>query len=201
MNHDIKLPSIAATVTVTVGDFDAWKKTFEARAEARKNAGILGHHINRSADDPGVVSVYLPASDRGKLEGFLADMTARMQKSGVSDTPSIALLVPQEDRATRGRALAAAMLSFDVESYDRWKSAFDSGVELRKRGGVVGWAVNRSAANPNRVLVYLQAESAETLRALVTSSELAAGMQKAGVVSAPQITFLHYTGHSAQYAS
>ena len=195
------LPPIILKVTTKVHDFDAWKKAFDGRVDARREAGILGHNITRGTDDPSLVSVYLPAVDREKLEVFVADMEARMQKSGLTDPPTISLLVPQEERAVHGRQVAAAMLIFDVESYDQWKSSFDSGVEFRKRGGVIGYAVNRSATNPNQVVVFLQAESADKLRELVTSSELAAGMQKAGVRGAPEITLLQDLGLAAQYVN
>jgi quinol monooxygenase YgiN len=195
------LPPIVLKVTTKVHDFDAWKKAFDGRVDARREAGILGHNITRGTDDPSLISVYLPALDRAKLDAFVADMETRMQKSGLTDAPIISLLAPQEERAVHGRSVPAAMLTFEVESYDQWKSMFDSGVEFRKRGGVIGYAINRSVTNPNQVVVFLQGESAEKLRAHVTSSELATGMQKAGVRGAPQIVLLQDLGLGAKYAS
>ena len=155
------LPKIAASI---ITDFDAWKRAFEADAP-----GILARHVHRSVDDPRLVCVVLAAADRESLERFLGH-------------GEIELLVPQEDRATTtAAAAAAALVSFDVESYERWKAAFDAILETRRRASVVGHVVSRSAANPNRVVVYFQAESASQLRAMFESNALTSAMKKAGV--------------------
>ncbi len=60
----------------------------------------------------------------------------------------------------------------------------------RKQAGIIGYAVNRRADKPNTVVVYLQAESLDQLKAFASSPDLKAAMQKAGVVGAPQINFV-----------
>jgi hypothetical protein len=203
MSADTTLPTIAVTLTHRIADFDAWQKAFEAHAAERRKAGILGHHIMRSADQPELVSVYLPANDRSSLERFLAsgDLEAQMRKVFVTEMPQWLLLVPQERRTVSGRAPAAASVTFRVEDYARWKASFDAGRERRDRASIVGYSVSRTLAEPNRVFVYLQAESAEQLRAMLGSSEFAANQQRAGVRSTPEVRFLEETGHTAQYAS
>lgn len=54
---------------------------------------------------------------------------------------------------------------------------------------MVGHAVNRVAANPNVVVVYLQAASLDALRAFAASPDLKKVMKGAGIVGAPDITF------------
>jgi hypothetical protein len=195
MNTDSRLPTIAATVTQRIRDFDAWKKAFDAHAAERQKAGILGHHILRSADEPEFVSVYLSATDRSSLERFLAgsDLKTKMRDVGITEAPQSLLLVPQEQRTVRGRGLASASVTFEVEDYARWKAAFDGGREGRERAGIVGHAVDRTVADPNRVVVYFQAESTERLRARLGSPAVAAGQQKAGVRSAPEVRFFEET--------
>jgi quinol monooxygenase YgiN len=180
----IVIPKIAASITHHVDDFDAFMKAFEAESSERKDAGILEHYVHRSVDDEGLVCVYLTAVDRGRLERFLGKADPKALQ------PSVELLVPQEDRASKGVAVAAALSSFDVESYDRWKAAFDANVETRRRASVVGYAISRSAANPRRVVVYLQAESAPQLRAMFATNELTSVMKKAGVCSPPEVRIL-----------
>jgi hypothetical protein len=176
-----KRATIAATLMSRVTDFAAWKTAFAAGASRREEAGILGHHIGRGADDPGHVCVLVAATDRDRLERFLA---------GVGGVQEIALLWPQEDRLDWSRPLAAALLSHEVEDYDRWKAMFDAGRETRQRAGVVGHVVARSARDPSQVLVYLQAESTDELRTLLTSSGLAVKMQRAGVTAPPRVSYL-----------
>ena len=45
--------------------------------------------------------------------------------------------------------------------------------------------------NPNVVVIYLQAESLEALRAFAAAPELKAVMAAAGVVGAPDLSFVH----------
>jgi quinol monooxygenase YgiN len=195
MTTNTSLAPIAASVTFRVVDFAAWKKGFDSHEQVRRQAGILGLQINRGTDDPGLVCVFSHATDRDKLQAFLTsdDLKAREREAGVLGPPSIELLVPQEDQAVRGKTLASTVALFEVESYDRWKAAFDAGRELRTRAGIIGHAINRSATNPNRVCVYLQAETAAQLRALHGSAELAASMKKCGVIMPPQIHYLTET--------
>jgi hypothetical protein len=194
------LPPIAAICTGNVADFDAWRPQFDATAHLRKEAGVLGHHIDRSADDPRLAVTYLAASDRTRLEGLLLapELRARLKAAGVTEIEHT-IVVPQEDRTVRSGTHASAMSSFDVEDYARWKAAFDAGAETRRRATIVGHAVCREAERPNRVTVYLQAESAEKLRALLTSDDLREAMRKAGASTPPAISYLKDLGLWAQY--
>jgi quinol monooxygenase YgiN len=191
MTTTTALPPIAATVTFRVADFAEWKKAFDSHEEARRQAGILRQQIHRGTDDPNLVCVYAAASDRGKLQGFFAsdELAARQRAAGILGPPSVVLLVPQESRTVHDRKLAAAMVTHEVEDYDRWKATFDADGEGRTRAGIVGHGIARSATNPNVVVVYVQADSTAQLRALLGSSELAARMQKAGVRSTPEISY------------
>jgi quinol monooxygenase YgiN len=103
--------------------------------------------------------------------------------------PVVVPLSPQDDRAVR-KPGAGAIVVHDVADYATWKRAFDQHEPTRKQAGIIGYAVNRRADNPNTVVLYLQAESIDQLKAFASSADLKATMQKAGVVSAPQITFV-----------
>jgi hypothetical protein len=49
--------------------------------------------------------------------------------------------------------------------------------------------VNRGAEDPNLVVIYLQANTVDQLRAFTSSADLKETMTNAGVTSAPSITF------------
>ena len=70
------------------------------------------------------------------------------------------------------------------------KRGFDADGDARRKAGIIGHAVNRSVRNPNLVIVYLQAESLDSLRAFAGSAEVKAVMKEAGVVGAPEINFV-----------
>lgn len=185
------LPAAAALVTHKVKDYSAWRPVFDGHGTARKQGGIVGHHVNRLADDPNTVSVYLPAGSTDALVAFATSDTLKeaMKKGGVVGEPKVLLLTPKEQR-TVSKPAPGAVVVHDVADYDAWKRVFDEHDPKRKQAGIIGYAVNRRTDNPNTIVVYLQADSLDQLRAFVSSADLKSVMERAGVIGAPQITFV-----------
>lgn len=188
MSH---VPPLAILVTHQITDFAQWKAAFDGHQPARKEASMLGHHINR--DSGTEVCVYLPATDRAKVQAFLdsPDLRTTMQGAGVTQPPRIDWLKPIEDSHIATRPTAAILVTHDVADFDAWKRVYDGLDGLRRDHGVIGAAVNQALDNPNRVIVYHQAETLAELQAFVASPALKAGMAAGGVKSAPTIRFLH----------
>lgn len=80
-----------AVVMHRVGDFEAWKEAFDAHGTSRARAGILGHAVNRSVDDPNLVIVYLQAESIDDLQEFAtsADLKAVMKGATVQGSPDV----------------------------------------------------------------------------------------------------------------
>jgi quinol monooxygenase YgiN len=57
-----------ALITAKVKDFAAFKTAFDARAQARTDAGIIGYGLSQDATDKGVTYVYLQREDGAKLK-------------------------------------------------------------------------------------------------------------------------------------
>ena len=187
------LPAAAAIIRHRVKNYDAWKIAFDSHQVARQNAGIVGHHLNRGAQDPNLVVIYLPAVDAARLQEFLgsADLETTMQKAGVEGPPTITLVTPREDSSIRDRALPAVIISHRVANYTTWKKAFDGHETKRTEAGIIGRAVNQQADDGNQVVIYLQAENAGQLKAFVNSEDLKAVMKDAGVQGPPQFSFVN----------
>jgi quinol monooxygenase YgiN len=186
-----ELPPVAVLIVHRVADFDAWKPVFDDHAEARKAAGFLGHYLEREVGDPNMVSIYFPAMDSDAAKAFLtsSDLAQAMQRAGVEGSPRTTLMKPMsldEDE----RLLPAIVIDHPVADYDTWRAAYDAFDAQRRDMGIVGHAVNQELGNPNRVVVYHQAEDVETLRAFVESTELRETMERAGVVGEPEIMFV-----------
>ena len=186
------LPAAAAVVTHEVADYAAWKLAFDGHADARRRAGILGTHINRSADNPNLVSVYLAAGDFGALRAFIGneDLKAAMARAGIKAPPTVVLITPVEDMTIKDRPVAGAIVSHRVASFDAWKKAFDGDAGPRAQAGIVGHAVNRGLDDPNLVVVYVQASKLEQVQAFVGSPRLKETMAGAGVEGAPRIALV-----------
>jgi len=183
------IPPVALLVSHNVADYDVWKKAFDDHQSARKEAGCLGHDVHRGIDDPDRVTIYNPAGDVDKLKAFLEgpDLSEAMQSAGVQGVPTVTLMKPMSAEFTENRLLPGIVVTHDVEDYSRWRTAYDDFDAHRKQVGIVGHAVNQLLGNPNRVVIYHQAETADTLRAFLESAKLKEVMQSAGVVGAPDI--------------
>jgi quinol monooxygenase YgiN len=185
-------PATAVVVTHDVENFERWKLAFDRHAESRRSAGVIATHINRDADEPNRLSVYLAGTDAARLAAFLKspDLASTMLDAGVKGPPSIATVTPIED-TTQKRPLAGVIVRHSVTDYATWKRAFDGDAAARTAAGIVGHAVNRSAQDPNTVILYLQAESLDALRGFTTSPRLKQVMSAAGVTGTPSFAFVN----------
>ena len=188
-----ELSPVAILISHAVSNYDTWKKAFDDHASARKEASFLGHHVNRGADDPNQVVIYLPATDVDKVKAFIdsADLAEKMKEAGVTGTPTITFMRPMSSDFIADKPLAAMVVSHAVEDYSKWRVQYDEFDDYRKKNGIVGHAVNQELGKPNQVIVYHQAESLDTLRALVDSAELKERMEKGGVIGSPDIQFVN----------
>lgn len=184
--------NLAVVVAHPVTNFDHWKRVFDTDMPGRKAAGVLGHHLNRGADDPNMVYIFMPVTDRGRVEAFMAnpDLKETMARAGVTAPPQVTWLERIDANYVGDRSVAAAMIAHEVADFDAWKKSYDAAQPLRDQAGIIGHAVNRVVGNPKLVLVYHQAETRAALEAFVASADLKAVMQRAGVTSAPQINFV-----------
>jgi hypothetical protein len=184
-------PTAAVVVTHEVENYETWKRAFDQHAASRRSAGIVATHINRDAARPNVLSVYLAGNDAAKIAGFLhsQDLMTTMREAGVMGPPRIAAITPVEDN-TRKEALAGLIVRHAVADFAAWKRAFDDHAGARADAGIIGHAINRSVDDPNVVVVYLQARSLDQLRAFAESASLKDAMQRAGITSAPELSFV-----------
>jgi hypothetical protein len=184
-----------------VSDFDLWKTSFEGSRARRQAVGILGHHIQRGADDPNQVAIYLPAAAAGPVEAMFAnpEFQAMLKKNGVEGQPATTVLQPIENEVVADRAVAGAVITADVEEYAAWKKGYDAGAPLRKSHGVIGHAVNRVVGRPSTVVVYHQGESVQAMRDFMGSAEIKAAMKGSGVRGVPEIALLQGVGAMAMY--
>jgi len=186
-----QLPPVAALVIMEVEDFDKWKTEFDKHQATRVSAGALGHHIQRGADNPNLVSLYLPATDQAKALAFLTgeEIRRNMRAAGVKGTPSIKLMKPVGGDPILDRPAAGMIIVHKVASYAKWRVVYDELGAHRKETGITGDAINQLVDDPNLLVVYHQAHSVETLKKLAASTELKTAMQNAGVIGQPEITF------------
>jgi hypothetical protein len=194
------LPPVAVIVSHTVADFDIWKAAFDAEEGNRRSATIVGHHINRSEDDPNALDVYLAATDVDSVKAFASseELKAAMAGAGVTSAPEMAWVIPVREAVVWDRELPAFIITHTVADFDSWLRGYDNADELRTEKGIIGHAANRSMDDPSLVVVYHQAESFDTLRAFLADEGLKTAMEEAGVTSEPAVSW-YVGGWGKQY--
>lgn len=191
MTQENQLPPAALMVSHPVADFDTWKTGFDAHESARRDAGILGHHINRSQDNPNSVSVYMAISDLDRAKAFTssADLKSAMEDVGVTGPPEFRWMTPVREAVVWDRELPAMVVTHTVADFDAWLEGYNGADELRTAKGIVGHAANRSLDDPSLAIIYHQAESFETLQGFLDDPALQEAMRDAGATSAPEVSF------------
>jgi heme-degrading monooxygenase HmoA len=77
-----------------------------------------------------------------------------------------------------------------VADYNRWKEAFDSHLNARKRAGETGFRLFHHVEDMHEIFLLLDWQSIEEARKFMASDELRDAMAKAGVVGAPEVQYL-----------
>lgn len=72
-----ELPPYCAPIAHRVEHPDRWKAGFDGLERERRDAGILGHHINRARDDPQLITVFLPLADLDRATSFTSAYVRR----------------------------------------------------------------------------------------------------------------------------
>jgi heme-degrading monooxygenase HmoA len=97
--------------------------------------------------------------------------------------------------------MAYLVVRHRVRDYTSWKKVFDESEELRKTFGMHGGHILRNDDDPSEVIVALECESLERAREFTKSDTLRAAMDKAGVISKPEISYLNEVALVADYAT
>lgn len=200
MTDPAQLPAAAIIARFGVADFDAWKAVFDEAEEHRRRAGFVGHHINRGEDDPNSLSVYMAVGDVDGARAFTTsdELRSLMQRAGVTTPADFSWMKPVREEAVWGRELPSMIVSHGVEDFDAWLAVYDGADDIRQSRGIIGHAANRSMDDPSVVVVYHQAESFDTLRALMQSDELRLAMKEAGANTEPEVSY-HTGGWGKRY--
>jgi hypothetical protein len=86
--------------------------------------------------------------------------------------------------------MAQLYVHHQVADYSKWREVYDSMDATRRRFGMTGARVFHAAGNPNEITVQTEWPTIDQARAYALSPELKQGMEKAGVISQPDVQFL-----------
>lgn len=83
--------------------------------------------------------------------------------------------------------MAKVIVQHHVVDYDRWFPVFTEHQAVRRSHGATGHSVNRSAADPNTIVIVTDFATLEGARAFSQDPSLPAAMERGGVDGAPQV--------------
>ena len=87
--------------------------------------------------------------------------------------------------------MASMLIQHQVKDYAAWKKVFDSALDMRTSNGELSAQVYRDASDPNKVTTINKWNSLVNAQKFAHSPELKTAMEKAGVVGAPNVSFLN----------
>lgn len=77
-----------------------------------------------------------------------------------------------------------------VQNYRSWKAAFDKHATFRKNHGCKGGKLYRSSQDPSEVVIVFEWDDLKKAKAFTQSDDLRERMTNAGVIGAPEFSFL-----------
>lgn len=86
--------------------------------------------------------------------------------------------------------MAFILIRYKIENFKRWKTTFNDAYEMRKQSGEKSCRVFKNPGNQNEMLLLQEWESLASARRFSRSRKLRQCMEKAGVVSKPDVIFL-----------
>ena len=87
--------------------------------------------------------------------------------------------------------MVKVIISHEVKNFSDWKKVFDSDESNRVQKGVKITGVYTAVDNANHVTVTSEFPSAEAVKGFMQNSDLKSTMEKAGVVSMPDVRVLN----------
>jgi quinol monooxygenase YgiN len=83
--------SVTVVALNRVNDYDAWRKTYDSKADFRQAAGITRESVHQATDDPNSVLLTHRFATADQAQAFLAGpgLRAAMEEAGVVGPPRI----------------------------------------------------------------------------------------------------------------
>lgn len=94
--------------------------------------------------------------------------------------------------------MATLYVHHKVNDYTNWRAVFDQVYDLRKEYGETGERVMRSANDPKELATLIEFGTAEQARAWATAPQLKEAMQRAGVITQPDLLILEDASSAQQ---
>ena len=83
------------------------------------------------------------------------------------------------------------LVKHKVDDYNNWKAKFDAVEDMRRFGGEKSYKIMHPNNEPNNIILLFEWDNYENANAYMNSPQLKEAMEQAGVIEAPEITFVN----------
>jgi hypothetical protein len=90
----------------------------------------------------------------------------------------------------KGVSMKYLMIRHNVQDYDEWKTVYDAQEKMRIDYGIKEKYVLHKIDSPNELTILFEVDDVEKAKEFMHSPDLKEAMQKAGVLTKPDIFFL-----------
>jgi hypothetical protein len=183
---------IYLSISHEVADYSKWKAGFDEHMSVRMEAGLKDIFVKRDINNTNSVTVFFEVNDLNKAKAFVSSPGLKeiMTKAGVVTEPVIAFYKSAFEFAAINPLALVDIITHSVKDFAAWKLGYDAGDEMRKNAGIQDNMILRSFSDENSITVLGSSTSAEKLFEFISNPDLKAAMEKAGVISKPEVKIL-----------
>lgn len=135
-----------------------------------------------------VLAAFL-SSCGGSASKNVADSTKKADSAKAADSTAAA---PKKAAApTLAAPFDVAVIVHSVKDYDKWRAGYNTDSTNRKAAGLEDLVVGRGADNGSQIIIYEKASDVAKAKAFAADPKLKDAMDKAGVISKPEIGLFH----------
>jgi hypothetical protein len=192
-------PATPATTTATVmvvkhkvANFNKWMASYDEHDSMRVASGLHNFVIGRGIPDSNMVMVAVKVDDTAKAKAFAKDPSLKkaMQKGGVIGSPNI--MIFNTTFLDNGQASNLRVMTYEtVKDWDAWKTAFESGKQLRTDNGLMDRAIGHDINDNHKISVVLALTDSAKGMSFLKSDTIKKRMAAAGVVGQPSRYYYH----------
>ena len=181
-------PQNMMVVRHKVANFSKWLPSYEAHDSMRLANGLHSYVIGRGVDDSNMVLVAVKTDDITKAKAFgkSNDLKEAMKKGGVVGTPKVMFVTTAFQDTANISSDVRSMSTFTVKDWNAWKSAFDSGRQMRIDNGVSDRVYAHDVDDDKKVVVVVAVNDSAKANAYWKSDVLKQRRKAAGVMGEPE---------------
>lgn len=180
------------SISHEIADYPDWRIVFDKLNPDRMKAGIADIFVKKNINNTNSITIFSEVKDVNKAKAFMSGTKIQeaMAKAGVVSTPEIIYYKSAKAYETINTAALVTTITHRVANFSAWKVVYESAEKLRRSADVNDHLLLRSLSDENVITVLGTSPSAAKFNKFMSNPNLQATMEKAGVLSKPEVAIL-----------